>query len=212
MKVLLCRTSSREPPHTIVPGDKPAQIGRDPTADIPILERQISHRHCELKKVGDKLLVRDLGSKNGTFVNYIRVNERLLAPADSLVIGRLEFTVQFKAEAAAEDAQSVAGEPIQGDTAALQLPALTDDDVTDLLRQIDTEVADMGDTVVLPDEVVVMGATRHKRRRTVAHNLPHVVIPPPMAQRRPPGDRSLARGRREKPPWLRSAQSPRRRL
>ena len=106
--------------------------------------------------------------KTVRFVNYIRINERFLDPGDSLVIGRLEFTVQIKAETAAEDTQSVADELIEGDTAALRLPALTDADVTELLRQIDTEVADMGDTVVLPEDVVVMGGTRHKRRRTVA--------------------------------------------
>ena len=111
MKVTLTRTTGYEPPRTIVLGDAPAQIGRDPTAEFPIPSQQISRRHCEFQQINGKLMLRDLKSKNGTFVNNIRITERFLEPGDRLVIGRMEFTVQFKVEAPGGDTTSVAGEP-----------------------------------------------------------------------------------------------------
>ncbi len=184
MKVLLSRTAGLEPARTITLGDKPAQIGRDPTAEIPILEQQISRRHCEFQKLGDKLLLRDLSSKNGTYVNYIRITERFLAPGDKLVIGRTEFVVHFEVPTSGADTSIATGERLEGDTAtALPLPIRSDDGVMDQSRSSDTEIGDLGDTVVLPEEVVVIGGRRHTPRRTTERDLPHAAIPPPKSAR-----------------------------
>lgn len=44
-------------------------IGRAPDCDVVLDHNTISKRHCEIKKVRGKYLIRDLGSTNGTRVN-----------------------------------------------------------------------------------------------------------------------------------------------
>ena len=56
---------------TLQLGEGSHLVGRDPRAAVCIAERQVSARHAELKIVGDKLLVSDLGSTNGTDLNGI---------------------------------------------------------------------------------------------------------------------------------------------
>lgn len=63
----------------IVEGQRPGQrlfidqaefvIGRDETCDLVIPDRQVSRRHARIRLEGDRYLVEDLSSKNGTFVN-----------------------------------------------------------------------------------------------------------------------------------------------
>lgn len=70
-------------------------IGRRPEADIRIPVGEVSRDHCEIKVQGDKVLVRDLDSSNGTYVNDERVSEATLKPGDHMRIGPVEFTVQI---------------------------------------------------------------------------------------------------------------------
>lgn len=58
-------------------------------------DRNISRRHARLELVGGSLVVTDLDSANGTFVNGQRVGRRPLAPADRLGIGRYELAWAF---------------------------------------------------------------------------------------------------------------------
>ena len=44
-------------------------IGRSEVNDVRIEDNYVSREHLMLRKLGDRVLVRDLGSKNGTFVN-----------------------------------------------------------------------------------------------------------------------------------------------
>jgi DNA-binding response OmpR family regulator len=46
-----------------------AVIGRDPTCDIIIPDRQVSRRHASLRRVDGGFELEDLGSKNGTHIN-----------------------------------------------------------------------------------------------------------------------------------------------
>jgi signal transduction histidine kinase len=46
-----------------------AYVGRLPDNDIQIKEKTISRRHLRIQRKGEKLFIRDLNSKNGTFVN-----------------------------------------------------------------------------------------------------------------------------------------------
>jgi pSer/pThr/pTyr-binding forkhead associated (FHA) protein len=54
----------------------------------------ISRRHCEVNMDQGVLTVRDLGSRNGTFVNGERTDETILDPGDEIQIGPLKFIVQ----------------------------------------------------------------------------------------------------------------------
>ena len=48
-------------------------IGRDPTSQEPLDDPLISWRHARVKRVGGKVLVEDLDSRNGTFVDGVRI-------------------------------------------------------------------------------------------------------------------------------------------
>ncbi|MET7420126.1 FHA domain-containing protein [Dactylosporangium sp. NPDC005555] len=74
----------------------PATLGRDgATAAVVLEDRDISRRHARLELAGDDLLLTDLGSTNGTFVNDERVTRRVLVTGDRLRIGRFELVWAF---------------------------------------------------------------------------------------------------------------------
>lgn len=66
--------------------------GEECALQIPLLS--VSRRHCELIR-GQTLIVRDLASSNGTFVNNARVNEKELNAGDRLTVGPICFTIQI---------------------------------------------------------------------------------------------------------------------
>jgi transcriptional regulator with GAF, ATPase, and Fis domain len=63
-------------------------IGRDPDNQISLLDSLVSRRHCTIRKNGHGFLLRDLDSRNSTFVNHVPVKERLLADGDEIRIGK----------------------------------------------------------------------------------------------------------------------------
>jgi Nif-specific regulatory protein len=62
-------------------------IGREPSNEISVLDSSVSRRHCLIRKEGDGFQIRDLESRNGTFVNGVPVKERNLEHADQIQIG-----------------------------------------------------------------------------------------------------------------------------
>lgn len=72
----------------------PFLIGRHEDCDLRVPVPAISGHHAELSVGDDGLVVRDLGSKNGTFVNHERIDgERRLAEGDVLHVANQEFLV-----------------------------------------------------------------------------------------------------------------------
>jgi pSer/pThr/pTyr-binding forkhead associated (FHA) protein len=68
-------------------GDAPLIVGRDDRAEIQVLDQGISRRHAEVFRMGEMYFIRDLDSRNGTFVNEERVKEELLRDGDEVRIG-----------------------------------------------------------------------------------------------------------------------------
>jgi hypothetical protein len=64
-------------------------VGRDPSCEISHDDSLLSRRHAEFVTEGDLVTVRDLGSRNGVFVNGARVVDRVLDPDDIVQIGPL---------------------------------------------------------------------------------------------------------------------------
>lgn len=62
-------------------------IGRDVAATIGVDGGQASRQHAEIYWRGDAPSVRDSNSRNGTFVNGLRVSETVLRPGDVLRVG-----------------------------------------------------------------------------------------------------------------------------
>jgi FHA domain-containing protein len=67
-------------------------VGRSPECDIFLDDVTVSRRHAELQRVDEQLVIRDLGSLNGTFVNRRRIESAVLEDDDELQIGKYRLT------------------------------------------------------------------------------------------------------------------------
>src|SRR5438309_6427321 len=70
-------------------------VGRKEECDLRLEHKSVSKMHCVIVKTDGLLLLRDLGSTNGTRVNGQRVRRAALLPNDQLSIASLRFKVQF---------------------------------------------------------------------------------------------------------------------
>jgi diguanylate cyclase (GGDEF)-like protein len=64
------------------------EIGRSSRSDLPIDQESISRHHARITYDGQRHVVEDLGSTNGTFVNDASVKRQSLKDGDQLKIGR----------------------------------------------------------------------------------------------------------------------------
>lgn len=62
-------------------------IGRDRSGAIQILDQGVSRKHAEIFRIGELYFIRDLKSRNGTFVNTEKVSEVVLRFGDQIQIG-----------------------------------------------------------------------------------------------------------------------------
>jgi hypothetical protein len=81
--------SSRRTPITPIP----FQVGRSANLDLVLPSAHVSKHHAEIYSDGETLRVRDLGSRNGTFLNRQPVADAPLHMGDVLHFGDFEFTV-----------------------------------------------------------------------------------------------------------------------
>ena len=103
-------------------------LGRDQSADVTLDDPQISRRHVRLTAAQGGLVVHDLESTNGTYVNGERVTAAELREGDELRIGELtlQLVVAGRARAATQVATSAEG-------ALLAVPAAADPNATRLI-------------------------------------------------------------------------------
>lgn len=99
MKAILISLDPFAPQHRIRLEALPATLGRSPQADVHLDDRWTSRFHCEISQVGGTLVVRDLQSKHGTFVNGEQVGEVHLLPGDRLTVGLSSFEVRYRRSA-----------------------------------------------------------------------------------------------------------------
>ncbi|MGL4553393.1 MAG: protein kinase domain-containing protein, partial [Gemmataceae bacterium] len=71
-------------------------IGRAAECDLPIKAGEISKRHCRVTLSADEVVVEDLGSSNGTFVNGKQITRSTLADGDELDLGGRVFKVRVE--------------------------------------------------------------------------------------------------------------------
>jgi pSer/pThr/pTyr-binding forkhead associated (FHA) protein len=70
-------------------------IGRGESCDLRLDHKSVSKIHCVLVRTDGLLVLRDLGSTNGTRVNGQRVRRAALLPNDELGIAGIKFKVLF---------------------------------------------------------------------------------------------------------------------
>jgi pSer/pThr/pTyr-binding forkhead associated (FHA) protein len=68
-------------------------VGRKEDCDLRLDHKSVSKMHCVIVKTDGMLLLRDLGSTNGTRVNGQRVRRAVLLPNDQLHIASYKFRV-----------------------------------------------------------------------------------------------------------------------
>ncbi len=75
-------------------------VGRKEECDVRLEHKSVSKMHCVIVKTDGLLLVRDLGSTNGTRVNGTRVRRAALLPNDQLSIAHYKFRIFLGPDAA----------------------------------------------------------------------------------------------------------------
>ena len=108
-------------------------IGRTPGVDFLLTDQSVSRRHVELVQNDKGVLMRDLGSGNGTKINGARVAEKVLEHGDEIAIGKTvlrfvdEVAAFTRAREAAEKkeaeekaaAEAAAAAPRRGNTSVI---------------------------------------------------------------------------------------------
>ena len=69
-------------------------IGRVDDNTFAIGEPSVSSHHCEILRKGSEVVVRDLNSTNGTFINGEKITESVLKPGQILRLGQIEMRLE----------------------------------------------------------------------------------------------------------------------
>jgi pSer/pThr/pTyr-binding forkhead associated (FHA) protein len=99
--------------------DGPVLLGRSPDAELRFdahADIDVSARHAVLERDGDRWILRDIGSRNGTFVGGKRIRERVLFDRDEIELGhggpRLHVSIPSEAGSRLEHADTEPGRSI----------------------------------------------------------------------------------------------------
>ena len=84
-------------------------IGRDTTCDIQIDNIAVSREHATIIKGPNYYFIKDLGSKNGTFVNKKKINKKFLKADDEVIIGKHCLQIILDENPAAKKKRDVKG-------------------------------------------------------------------------------------------------------
>lgn len=74
----------------------PAVIGRSKETDLTVVHPMVSRRHCELVEIDGLVLIRDLGSLNGTLLDGEKIKEGPLPPNAQFSVGPLSFSIEYE--------------------------------------------------------------------------------------------------------------------
>jgi pSer/pThr/pTyr-binding forkhead associated (FHA) protein len=93
-------------------------IGRAPDADLPLADTDTSRRHVELKRHGQHIVVRDLGSKNGSALGGKKLEpnrDTPWLPGQELELGKTTLVLSDPLLDALRELETTADEPMRGD-------------------------------------------------------------------------------------------------
>ncbi len=71
--------------------DEPMTIGRGTDADLKLPASDLSRRHARLERTRRGFKLTDLESRNGVFVNQVRVQSAILRDGDTVQLGNLQM-------------------------------------------------------------------------------------------------------------------------
>ncbi|HEX8201294.1 MAG TPA: FHA domain-containing protein [Isosphaeraceae bacterium] len=106
-------------------------VGRQEDCQLRINSSQVSRKHCQFFEQKGQLLVKDLGSSNGTFVNGKKIQgQKVLRPGDELTVGQVRFRVERTKPSSPDGAKAPTSTP--GDTAIAAMVGAADEDVFEI--------------------------------------------------------------------------------
>lgn len=109
-------------------------IGRAEGCSLRAGSSAISRKHCEITRTATGAVVRDLGSRNGTLVNKVKIEGPTpLSNGDTLQVGPLEF--RFESEAKLDDTKAPKVADVADAVVRASKPAgqVSEDDLSDWL-------------------------------------------------------------------------------
>jgi len=92
-------------------------IGRVEDNTFQLAEPSVSSHHCEVEMRGSDVLVKDLNSTNGTFINGEKVTESVLKPGQTLRLGQVEIRLETEGMPAPAPAPASASAPAAASSA-----------------------------------------------------------------------------------------------
>ena len=94
-------------------GTRWVTIGRGDKNAFQIVETSVSSQHCEVLLRGNELVVRDLRSTNGTFIEGQTITEAVLQPGQTLRLGEVELRLEITAPAPSAASPAAAPAPVK---------------------------------------------------------------------------------------------------
>lgn len=105
---LLLLLDDNAPPKRYPLHSLPVIIGRVPPADLVLEGTTVSRRHCRLELKDGQILLKDLGSTNGTFLNGARMEDpALLEDGAAVSVGAYRFRYHRRAQDESDDADAM---------------------------------------------------------------------------------------------------------
>ena len=154
-----------------VPVDGAVDVGREPTLSLHLDEdKQVSRRHARFSLQGSEVVVEDLGSTNGTYVNDQPISTpRTLRPGDKVRVGLTVLELRTR--------QQVAARP----SAVQARPALTAVDNDVLVPVPEEQLARVADVPPV-GPIGVAAPPPFKAQQTPAAYVPQEVVGDPQAE------------------------------
>jgi len=90
-------------------------IGRQADSDIPVPAEEISRHHAKLQVTADGVLVEDMSSANGTFINDKRIQTGVLKPGEELRLDTVRFMLVAPGMDAKQQATTARVEPAKAE-------------------------------------------------------------------------------------------------
>ncbi len=97
------------------------RVGSVPGSEVTLRESGVSRHHALIRWVGDQVVVEDLGSRNGTFLNGRAVTSAALRPGDIVSFGSVELVLET-----ADPAESEVALPCPADSSHSAAPPAED--------------------------------------------------------------------------------------
>jgi pSer/pThr/pTyr-binding forkhead associated (FHA) protein len=88
-------------------------IGRLEDNSFQIPEQSVSSHHCEVLLKGNDVLIKDLNSTNGTYINGEKISEKTLKPGQILRLGSIEVRLEGDGGSAPAGASGAAAVPAE---------------------------------------------------------------------------------------------------